>query len=165
MKKILLSIKSLVILLISFSFFFTLNNGIKLKADESIENKVTISSSTSEITQGNSATANVYIETLKDISSLAIEIYFNPEVVSINYAYNSVSNLMNDSSINEDNIKYTYIFNPSTEDNKTLLFYFNYKINNDALLGQSYFDIIISEAYDLSLNNIYVKGSRFSFNV
>ena len=67
MKKILLYIKSLVILLISFSFFFTLNNGIKLKADESIENKVTISSSTNEITQGNSATANVYIETLKDI--------------------------------------------------------------------------------------------------
>ena len=114
--------KRIVTLLLTF--VITIISLLKINviyAAESIEISATTSSS---ITQGSSATCNIYTSSLEDVSSINITIYFNSNNVSINNTYNSVTALLYDSSVNSDNVNYSYIFDGNGEATKTKLFYF-----------------------------------------
>lgn len=134
-------------------------------ASTSADNTVTMSTNDT-VYQGNSYYYSiVYIDSLENISSLKITIYFDSTSININSSYNYVYCSLYDSSINEDNISYSYIFGSDTTNTKTSLFYFYYSIISDATLGNTYFDIVVDEAYDSSLNVVEISGSRKTITI
>lgn len=135
-----------------------------LEATTAVDYQVYMSSNTS-VTQGSTYTAYVYLTSLSDISSLNVSVYFDSNVLSVSSTYNQVSASLYDSVIKEDCLSYTYLFSGTQEDTNVRLFYFYYKVNSDATVGSSYFDIVIDEAYDNSLNSKEISGSRYSFTV
>ena len=148
------------------SLFLPLSNpSYPIKANGDAIASVTIESNAT-VTKGSNYYAYVYISSLENIASLNISVHFNEEVLSINNTYNNVSCSLYDNSLNADYINYSYIFdvanNPSS---KTSLFYFSYKIKEDTSISTSYFDVIIDEAIDSSLNDIDVDGSIFNFSI
>ncbi|MDY2746287.1 MAG: cohesin domain-containing protein [Bacilli bacterium] len=113
-----------------------------------------------EVVQGNTYFSYVYIKSLENVATLDVSVHYDSSALSVLDTYNQVSCSLYDSSLNEDNVSYSYIFNNDNISSKTCLFYFSYKINDDANIGGSYFDILINEAYDFSLNVITLDGSR-----
>lgn len=128
-------------------------------ASTSTSNTVTLNSDDT-VYQGGFYSSTVYIDSLENISSLKITVYFDSSLIEVNSTYNYVTCSLYDSSINDDNISYSYIFGSDTSNIKTSLFCFYYSIKSDATLGNTYFDILVDEAYDSSLNVIEVFGSR-----
>ncbi len=127
-------------------------------------NSVTASTSAS-VRQGDSGYCYVYVDSLESIASLNVEVYFDPDKVSIAESYNSVSCSLYDFSVSDDHLQYSYIFDGNGEATKTQLFCFCYTISATAEVGDTYFDIVITDAYDSALNTVDVGGSRCSFEI
>lgn len=124
-------------------------------------------SSISQVSQSSSYNIlYVYSSNLENINSLSIEIHFTSSNITITNIYNNVTSLMYDSSIQNDTAKVTYLFDgTSGTNNKTLLFYFYYSVKDDATIGDDYFDILVTEAYDSSLNSVEFNNVRASFKI
>lgn len=156
--------KRIVIFLIALNLIllsiFIINT--KTYADE----QISVSAETSStMEQGSSAYCYVKISSLENVSSINISVYFDSDKIEVMNTYNQVSAVLYDSSINDDNVNYSYIFDGDGEANKTSLFYFYYKIKDDSVVGNTYFDIIVTDALDSSLNELNVKGNRCNINI
>ncbi len=159
-KKIKNIFKPLIILISSFIFSFSLNLNTVFASNNTVY-LVT----QSEVTKNNTYYSYVYINADQNISSLNVEIYFDSSKISIGNTYNNISCSLYDSSINDGCLKYTYIFDGISEIGNQSLFYFYYFINSDAKLGDTYFDIVVSEAYDNALEVVELSGSRTSLKI
>lgn len=134
-------------------------------ADTDIDtNSVTATTSTT-VKQGNTAYCYVSIDSTEGIAALDVSVHYDPAKVKVTGVYNSVSCTIYDSVTNIDNIQFSYILDGQGTASKTRLFYFKYQVLSNADVGDSYFDITIGEAYNNSLNEMEVLGSRCSFTI
>ena len=150
-----ISFLSVIVCLITFG-------GVAAHAE--LQNKVIIESNP-EVTKGNTYYGYVYIESLENIASLNVSIQYNSDVVSITSTYNQVSCALYDSSNSNDTLSYSYIFNAGGQNSKTNLFYFMYTVSESAESLSSWFDVVIDEAYNSSLEIVNVFGSRYYFDI
>ena len=127
-------------------------------------NSVTASTSAT-VKQGNSAYCYVDIASTEGLAAIDVTVHFDPAKVKILGVYNSISCTLYDSVTNADNIQFSYILDGKGSASKTRLFYFRYQVLSNADVGASYFDITIGEAYDNSLNDVAVSGSRCNFTI
>lgn len=127
-------------------------------------NAVTATTNAS-VKQGSSGTCYVYIDSTEGLAALDVTVHFDPAKVKVSNVYNSVSCILYDSVKNADNIQFSYILDGKGSASKTRLFYFYYQVLSNAEVGDCYFDITIGEAYDNSLNDIEVSGSRCKFSI
>ncbi len=128
------------------------------------QNRVTVSPKAS-LKQGDSGYCYVYADSLEGLASLSVAVYFDPAKVKITRTYNSVSALLYDSATGYDCVRYTYVFDGNGSAAKTQLFYFYYSVLTDAEVGETYFDIVVEEAYDASLNVVNLSGSRSKWSI
>lgn len=156
--------RKLLIVISIVSLICSLVFGMGTTAYAETPNKVTATTSTS-LTQGNSGQCYVYIDSLENVSTLNLSIYYDSSKVTIISTYNSVSCSLYDSAINTDSLNYSYIFDGNGAASKTRLFYFNFTVNSTAEAGDTYFDIVVSDAYDSALNEIEIDGSRTAFTI
>ena len=153
------------ILTLFCSLFISLNASIYKLSSKRVNvyadsNNSVILETNDEVVQGNTYYSYIYINSLENVATLDVSVHYDSSALSVLNTYNQVSCSLYDSSLNEDNVSYSYIFNNEDISSKTCLFYFSYRISDDANVGSSYFDIVINEAYDFSLNVITVEGSR-----
>ena len=156
--------RKLLIVISIVSLICSLVFGMGTTAYAETPNKVTATTSTS-LTQGNSGQCYVYIDSLENVSTLNLSIYYDSSKVTITSTYNSVSCSLYDSAINTDSLNYSYIFDGNGAASKTRLFYFYFTVNSTAEVGNTYFDIVVSDAYDSALNEIEIDGSRTAFTI
>ena len=128
------------------------------------ENRITLQNN-QEVTKGNTYYGYAYIDSLENIASLNVNVHYDPNAITISNTYNQVSCALYDSSNKDETLSYSYIFNAGGPNTKTSLFYFTYRVSDETNLTSSYFDIVIDDAYDFSLNSANVAGSRFYFNI
>ena len=117
------------------------------------------------VKQGNSAYCYVDIDSTEGLAALDVAVHYDSAKVKITGVYNSVSCTLYDSVINTDNIQFNYILDGQGAATKTRLFYFQYQVLSNADAGDTYFDITIGEAYDNSINDVAVSGSRCNFTI
>ncbi len=151
-------------LLTVFSLLCVAFGGTPLTAKAETQTYVTASTS-STLQQGNTGYCYVYIQSLENISTLNVSAHFDESKVRVDGTYNSVSCAVYDSAIHTSDVQYSYIFNNDGQNYQTRLFYFNYTVLSDAEVGESYFDIVVNEAYDATLNVANVSGSRCYFSI
>ncbi len=139
---------------------------ISVSAAEITDTQITATTSAS-VKQGNTGYCYVYIDSLESISTLSVTVHYDADKVKVEsgYVYNTVSSLLNDKSVSESSVQFSYIFDGKGKAEKTQLFYFRYTVLSDAEVGNTYFDIVVNEAYDSSLQPITVNGSRCAFKV
>ena len=84
---------------------------LSVSAAESTDTQVTATTSAS-VKQGNSGYCYVYIDSLESISTLSVTVHYDSDKVSVQsgYVYNSVSSLLNDKSVSESSVQFSYIF-------------------------------------------------------
>ncbi len=128
-------------------------------------NQLTATISRSTIAQGSSGYCYVYVDSLEDLASLNLAVYFDPAKVRVTNAYNSVSCTLYDSAIQSDHVQYTYLFDGEGAASQTRLFWFSYEILSDAPVGDTYFDIVVTDAHDTALNEVAISGSRRKFTI
>ena len=117
------------------------------------------------VKQGNSGYCYVSIDSTEGLAALDVTVHYDPAKVKITGVYNSVSCTLYDSVTNTDNIQFSYILDGQGTAEKTGLFYFQYQVLSNAEVGDAYFDITVGEAYDNSLNDVAVYGSRCNFKI
>ena len=81
----------------------------------------------SSVNQGNYAGCYVYIDSLESMAALEVAVHFDNTKVKIVSVYNSVGCTLYDSSINDSDIQFSYIFDGKGAASKTRLFYFYYQ--------------------------------------
>ena len=123
------------------------------------ESRVTASTDTVK-QQGSYGYCYVYIDDLTDLASLTVAVHYDTESVDVMSSYNRVGCTLYDSSDKDGCLQYSYIFDGEGSNTKTQLFYFYYKINENAPIGNTYFDIVISDAYNTELEAVNISGSR-----
>ena len=119
----------------------------------------------SSLRQGDYGYCYVYLDDLTDLSALTVTVHYDSDKVNLVSSYNQVNCLLYDSAVQPGSVQYTYIFSGDGPKQKTGLFYFQYQIKADAPIGESYFDIVISDAFNTSLESLPIGGSRCSFSI
>ena len=157
-RKALSAFLALAILISSVLFSYPL--GISAEG----ENRVTAQTDAA-VTQGNYGYCYVYIDDASMLASLSVSVYYDAEKIEAADSYNQISCSFYDSSNADGCIQYTYLFQGEGSSSKTALFYFSYRVKDDAAIGDTFFDIVINEAYDSALNIVPVSGSRTNFTV
>ena len=128
------------------------------------ENTISISCNDSFVEGG---TYSIYVDlrTFEEISALSVEVHFDPDVIDVKNIYNSISATMYDSALHEDYISYSYILYSVSTTSSQRLFYFSSQIKNGVIAGNYYFDVVVVEAYNSSLENVKISTSRKNFSV
>lgn len=143
----------------------TLALGVMLiRADAVTTRKITAETG-STVKQGESAQCAVFIDGLSPLAALDITVHFDKDKVRILDVENSVDCDLYDSARKESSIRFSYLFSGDGGNGKTELFRFDYQVLEDAAAGETYFDIIVEGAYDLSLKDVSVSGSRCKFTI
>ncbi len=141
---------------------------IKASADEVADAPILVTATANDLVkQGNSGYCYVYIDSLETLSTLSVAVHYDPQKISVDssYTYNKVDCTMYDKAVNESSVQFSYIFDGNGKAEKIQLFYFRYTVLSNAVVGNTYFDVIVSEAYDSSLQPISVSGSRCAFTI
>ncbi|MBO5702423.1 MAG: hypothetical protein J6S71_08290 [Clostridia bacterium] len=157
-RKALSAFLALTILISSVLFSYPLG----VSAEE--ENRVTAQTDAA-VTQGDYGYCYVYIDDASMLASLSVSVYYDAEKIEAADSYNQIACSFYDSSSTDGCIQYTYLFQGEGSSSKTALFYFSYRVKDDAAIGDTFFDIVINEAYDSALNIVPVSGSRTNFTV
>lgn len=132
----------------------------------SAEGADTVYATTREsLEQGSYAYAYVYLDDLTDLAALTVAVHYDPQAVTVESSYNQVACEMYDSSNTDGCLQFTYLFDGEGENTQTNLFYFYYQINPTAPVGDTYFDIVVSDACDTALNPMEIGGSRTHVSV
>ena len=124
---------------------------------------ILITATTNEtLKQGETGYCYVYIESLEKLSTLSVACHYDSSKISVSnlYVYNKAPCILFDKFVGESSVQFSYIFGDGGAKVKTQLFYFQYKVLSDADVGSTFFDVVVNEAYDSSLNAISVVGSR-----
>lgn len=157
MRKVISTFLALVCILSSFSL---LTLGVSAEGD-----RVVYATTSATVQQGGYGYLYVYLDDLTELSALNVSVYYDAEKVEVSSAYNRVSATVYDITTASGCVNASYIFDGKGGATKTNLFYIYYKVLSTAELGDTCFDIVVTEAYDNSLNNIAFKGSRCTFSV
>ena len=128
------------------------------------ENKIYVETN-SATKQGEYAYGYVYIDDLADIASFTVAVHYDASKVEIVYDYNAVACSLYDSSNANGCLQYSYIFDGSGSSTKTNLFYFYYKIKDNATVGNTFFDVVVSDAYNTSLADVQLQGKQTAFEI
>ena len=132
----------------------------------SAEGERTIYATTSaSIQQGNYGYLYIYLDDLTDLSALNISLYYDTDKVKVSSTYNKVSATVYDITATSGQVNASYIFDGKGEAKKTNLFYIYYQVLSTAEVGDAYFDVTVSDAYDSSLREMAFRGSRTSFKI
>ena len=158
LRKALSAFLAFTILLSSLLFSYPL--GISAEG----ENRVTAQTDAT-VTQGSYGYCYVYIEDASKLASLNVAVYYDSDKIEITDSYNQIACSVYDSSKTAECIQYTYLFEDEGSSSKTTLFYFCYRVKDSAEVGGTFFDIVINEAYDSSLQVLPVSGSRCNFTI
>lgn len=120
-----------------------------------------------EIKQGEMGTCYVYIDSLERLSSLMVTVHYDPNKVIVDEGsvLNVAPCLLYDKTVQNAGVQVSYIFDGAGQAVKVPIFYFNYTVLGQAEEVDSYFDIVVSEAYDSSLIAMPVVGSRCEFKI
>lgn len=127
-------------------------------------NQVTASTNSS-IAQGSYGYCYVYLEDLTDLASLTVAVHYDTDKVTVINSYNRVACTLYDSSNQSGCLQYSYIFDGEGSNTKTQLFYFRYQVKSTATAGDTYFDIVVSDAYTAELETVNISGSRCAFTI
>jgi hypothetical protein len=157
MRKALFAFLALVCIFSTFSLF-------TLGASAEGERVVYATTSTT-VQQGSYGYLYVYLDDLTDLSALNISVYYDPDKVTVKNTHNKVSATVYDINTASDCENASYIFDGKGGATKTKLCYFYFQVNSTAEVGETYFDIVVTEAYDNSLKDMTIRGSRCSFTV
>lgn len=130
-----------------------------------VDNNTVTATTNASVKQGSSGVGYIYIDSTKDLAALDISVHFDSTKIKVNSVYNSVSCTLYDTSKTSSSINFSYIFDGKGTDSKTRLFYFSYQVLSNAEVGTAYFDVTIGDAYDNSLNDVAISGSRCSFQI
>ena len=158
MRKVISAFLAIVCIFSTFSLF-------TLGSSAEGERTVYATTRASTVKQGSHTYLDVYLDDLTNLSALNISIYYDPEQITIKNTYNSVSATVYDINATSGCVNASYIFNGKGGATKTKLFYFYFQVNSTAEVGDTYFDIVVTEAYDNSLQDIPFVGSRCAFEV
>ena len=132
----------------------------------SAEGERTVYATTSaSIQQGNYGFLYIYLDDLTDLSALNISVYYDTDKVKVSSTYNKVSATVYDITATNGQVNASYIFDGKGEAKKTNLFYIYYQVLSTAEVGDAYFDVTVSDAYDSSLREMAFRGSRTSFKI
>ena len=115
--------------------------------------------------QGEYGYCYIYLDDLTDLASLNVAVHYDTDKVTVIDSYNQVACSLYDFSNNDGCLQYSYIFNGEGSSEKTNLFYFYYQIDENAEIGSTYFDIVVSDAYNSSLEPVSISGSRYNFTI
>ena len=137
---------------------FGVNDSFGMRTMGSNSNQTRIST-TENVYRGNNYSASVYLTANEEISALSISVYYDSNAFAIMQKYNTATCNMYDSSIHENYISFTYIFDSISVSAEQRLFYFTYQVKNDAAAGSYCFDVLVEEAYNSSLENVDVEGT------
>ena len=107
----------------------------------------------------------LYLDDISGLASLNVQLHYDPSVVTVVEHYNQVSAELYDASNQNGCLQYSYIFSGEDQSGQTSLFYFRYKISEDAPVGESYFDIIVTDALSPELETLDITGSRCKFTI
>ena len=129
------------------------------------EARVVSATTSTTVKQGNTATCYVYIDSMESLAALDVTVHFDSTKVKINNVVNSVACKLYDNAQNNESIQFSYIFDGKGSASQTRLFYFTYQVLSNAEVGDAYFNITVGEAYDTSLNDLAVSGSRCGFTI
>ncbi|MBR2056751.1 MAG: hypothetical protein IJ978_03720, partial [Clostridia bacterium] len=130
------------------------------------EETISIYAETGEsIAQGNTGYCYVYVDNTVDLASLTVAVHYDSQKMSVTGYYNRATCSIYDASNNDGCLKFSYIFDAEGSETKTALFYFYYKINSDAEIGNTGFDVVVEEAYTTTLEVAPYGGSRCSFDI
>jgi len=94
-----------------------------------------------------------------------VAVHYDTRVLTVTDSQNQVECQLYDSSNQNGCLQYSYIFDGVGSNEKTQLFYFYYQINENAPLGNTCFDIVVSDAYTAELNSVDIRGSRCNISV
>jgi hypothetical protein len=157
--------KKVISILLVLACIFSSFSLLTLGASAEGERVVYATTRSATVQQGSYTYLDVYLDDLTDLSALNVSIYYDPEKVTIKNTYNSVSATVYDITTTEGCVNASYILDGKGGAKKTKLFYFYFQVNSTAEVGDTYFDIVVTEAIDTSLNDIPFSGSRCSFEV
>ena len=115
--------------------------------------------------QGSGRYAYIYLDDLTDLASLTVAVHYDPDKVSVIDSYNQVGCTLYDSSNTDGCLQYSYIFDGEGSNTKTNLFYFCYQANENAETGNTYFDIVVTDAYNTAIESVDISGSRCNFTI
>ena len=115
--------------------------------------------------QGETGYAYINIENMQALATITVTVHFDPAKIRVTDAYNQVDCVMHDDVIGENYVQFTYLFNGEGSQDRTTLFFFYYDVLETAAVGTTYFDITISDACDIDLNELPIAGSRCSFRI
>ena len=119
----------------------------------------------SSLQQGAYGYCTIFIDKLEDLAALNVTVYYDAEKVTMIESFNQVACSIYDYTDQPGCLQYTYILNGDGESQKTELFYFCYQIKENAPAGESYFDIVVSDTYNSSLEHVTVNGSYYNFRI
>lgn len=108
---------------------------------------------------------SVYLNDLTELSALTVSVYYDTAKITIQNSYNAVACQVYDSSNKDGCLQFSYLFDGKGTASKTRLFYFYYKVETTAEAGDTYFDILVSDAYDKELVAMNMVGSRCTFAI
>ena len=156
----------LVTLILAIALLIVPFSALTVSAAESTDTQVTATTNTS-VKQGNTGYCYVYIDSLESLSTLSVTVHYDANKIKVESGnvYNQVSSLLNDKSISGSSVQFSYIFDGNGEAAKTQLFYFKYTVLSNAEVGDTYFDVVVSEAYNSSLQPVPVSGSRCALTI
>ena len=117
------------------------------------------------VSQGSGGYLYVRMDDLSDLASLSVSVYFDADKIRAVRADNEAACQLYDSSIGDGCVQFSYIFDGEGSSTPTDLFCLYYEVEAGAALGDTYFDIVVSEAYSTSLEALPVYGSRCAFEI
>ena len=117
------------------------------------------------VKQGSYGYLYVYLDDLTDLSALNVSVYYDAEKITVKSAYNQVSSVVNDIATGDGCVNASYIFDGKGSATKTNLFYIYYQVNSSAMIGNTYFDIVVTEAYSSTLEEMNFSGSRCALEI
>jgi hypothetical protein len=136
----------------------------ELKANAEGENTVYLQTP-SETSKGTTNYVSVLIKDLSNVASLKISIHYDASVVTINNYYYQLADSLKDSSIIDGALNCSFVFDSPGVASDTYLISFYYSVSANTQATRTYFDVVVEEAFDSSLNSVDVKGTRFGVNI
>ena len=160
MKKLRNAIAAFLAVLCMLSSFTVCTLGADAEGAETV-----YATTSTSVAQGAYAYCYVYLDDLTDLASMTVSVYYDTEKITVTNSYNRVACELYDSSSKDGCLQFSYVFDGEGSAAKTNLFYFQYRVNGTAEAGQTFFDIVISDAHGKDLGAMDIVGSRCAFRI
>ena len=133
---------------------------LALSASAEGERSAYATTSSASVQQGSYAYLYVYVNDMTDLSALNVSVYYDASKVTVKSTSNKVAATLYDITTASESVNASYIFDGKSTATQAQLFSIYYQVNSTAEPGDTYFDVVVTEAYDAALNDITFRGSR-----